>query len=538
MRLNPGITLAYADDVLRRAETTWGNARGAQDYYRTYTDAVHDTYPTLRQAFAAPDLSASLHSTAYWNLLLIGGARPDSGVMTDPDVAANRMRSLHAENQALSTEIENQVKALEQARAELEELKKLAARPGLPVVYDTNMLNHWRQPGDVLWRDVLKAQGEDVPLTRLVIPLRVIDELDRQKYGQGDLAKKAATAIRYLERVLKDSPPGQPVQLRQGATLEVWVDTDDRGGDADLSILRCAADLDNLHQDTGARVLTDDVGFALEKPTGCVAAVEVEGTSLAKMADRARDCLRFLLRAVRIAESGHVQDFQLRFRIGIGYAFDDRLHGWNRRSDDACELALTEQGVKELFGHPALSVPMSGRSDIEEKAALAMGWMERACLTGDNLVAMLYRFFALEALLGDKAEGLKAHGLAFREMMLSHVVEGGFRHPNATFSYYDQIRSVAVHGGQAPDVSKNAADQFEWAVRDALGNYLALAREQGLAKGGKLLTFLDQHPDKPKLLAWIRDYGGSDWNKFLEKEMSAAAVDGASPEAASDGGPA
>ncbi len=90
------------------------------------------------------------------------------------------------------------------------------------------------------------------------------------------------------------------------------------------------------------------------------AAVEVEGTSLAKMAERARDRVRFLLRAVRIAESGRVHHFQLRFRIGIGYAFDDRLQGWNRRSDDAYELTLTEQGVKELFGHPALSSRCQG----------------------------------------------------------------------------------------------------------------------------------------------------------------------------------
>jgi len=290
----------------------------------------------------------------------------------------------------------------------------------------------------------------------------------------------------------------------------------------------------------GVRLLPVDVpqiprqtpGFILEKPTGCVAA------SLAKMADRARGCVRFVLRAVRVAESGRVHDFQLRFRIGIGYAFDDRLQGWNRRSDDAYELTLTEQGVKELLGHSALSVPMSGRSDIEEKAALAMDWMERACLTGDNLIAMLYRFFALEALLGDKSEGLKANGLAFREMMLSHIVEGGFRHPNATFFYYDQIRSVAVHGGQAPDVPKDAAAQFEWAVRDALCDYLALARQQGLSRRGKLLKFLDQHPDKPKLLTWIRDYGGPDWNKFLESEMPAAAADGASPEAGNHGRPA
>ncbi|MFJ9690399.1 PIN domain-containing protein [Streptomyces bacillaris] len=263
MRLNPGITLEHADGVLRQAETMWGNARGAQDFYRAYTDAVHDTYPGLKQAFAAPHPAEGLHSTAYWNLLAIGGAHADIGGWVDAGVAANLQRARRAENQALTTEIDNQVKALERARNEFEELKALAGRPGLPVVYDTNMLNHWRQPGDVLWREIFKGQGENVPLTRLVIPLRVIDELDRQKYGQGDLARKAATAIRYLERVLTGGQPGHPVQLRQGATLEVWVDTDDRGGDADLSILRCAADLNGLHPDTGVRVLTDDTGMRL-----------------------------------------------------------------------------------------------------------------------------------------------------------------------------------------------------------------------------------------------------------------------------------
>ncbi|MGW1878600.1 PIN domain-containing protein [Streptomyces sp. NPDC001975] len=263
MRLKPGITLEHADDVLRRAEATWGNARGAQDFYRAYTDAVHDTYPTLKQAFAAPDLAAGLHSTAYWNLLAIGAERSDLVYTEDPDVARSMQRAQRVRNHALSTEIDNQVKALEQARAEMEELKKLVTREGLPVVYDTNMLNHWQQPGDILWRDVFRAQGERIPDTRLVVPLRVIDELDKQKYGQGDLARKAATAIRYLERVLRNRQPGEPVRLRDGATLEVWVDTDDRGGDADLSILRCAADLDNLHPATGARVLTDDVGMRL-----------------------------------------------------------------------------------------------------------------------------------------------------------------------------------------------------------------------------------------------------------------------------------
>jgi PIN domain len=263
MRLNPGIALDYADDVLRRAEMTWTNARGGRDFYRAYTDAVHDTYPTLKQVFASPDVGGGLRSTAYWNLLRLGGTHSGMGFISDPDVAANLQIAIRAENQALTAEIEMQLKTLELARVELEALKDLAARPGLPVVYDTNMLNHWRQPGDVRWRELFKAQGEDIPFTRLVVPLRVIDELDRQKYGNGELARRAATAIRYLERVTKSGEPGRPVQLRPDASLEIWMDTDDSDDNADLSILRCATDLAKLQQGIRVRVLTADIGMRL-----------------------------------------------------------------------------------------------------------------------------------------------------------------------------------------------------------------------------------------------------------------------------------
>ncbi|TDC55630.1 hypothetical protein E1281_11630 [Actinomadura sp. KC345] len=77
------------------------------------------------------------------------------------------------------------------------------------------------------------------------------------------LTRRAATAIRYLECFLKDNPLGQPVPLRRDATLELWVNTDNRGDDADLAILDCAAELNNLHRVTGARVLTGDLGMRL-----------------------------------------------------------------------------------------------------------------------------------------------------------------------------------------------------------------------------------------------------------------------------------
>ena len=211
-----------------------------------------------------------------------------------------------------------------------------------------------------------------------------------------------------------------------------------------------------------------------------------------------------------------MHDRQLRFRLGIGYSFDERLTGWNRRDDEAYDVTLTDD-VSDLLSQPVMAVPDPPRSDVERKAALAMSWMERACLTGEGLIALLYRFFALEALLGDKSEGLKAHGLAFREMMLSHIISGGFRHPNRTFFFYDQIRSAAVHGDEAPAISWRDARGFEWAVRDALSNYLALAASQGISRRGKLLQVLDNHPDKPSLIAWVKQYGGPDWTGYLDK---------------------
>ena len=271
MRLAFGVSLDEAEEALRDVESRWRAALERRDLFGAYVGAVYDTYPVLERIFAARELADGMHSAAYWNLLQMADTQANRGGIFAGTVQA--LRAIRVETlepspaalQALASEITRQIEALKRAETELRALRELASRSGLPIVYDTNMLNHWSQPGDIKWREFLKGRGEQTTIARLVVPLRVIDELDRQKYGQGDLAKKAATAIRYLERVLKDNEPGRPVILRRedDATLEVWIDSDDRGGDADLSILRCAADLDNLHRATGARVLTDDVGMRL-----------------------------------------------------------------------------------------------------------------------------------------------------------------------------------------------------------------------------------------------------------------------------------
>ena len=265
--------------------------------------------------------------------------------------------------------------------------------------------------------------------------------------------------------------------------------------------------------------------MSLEKPIGCVAAVAVRGTNYGLMAGRARFLASHALRVMRIALREHrgIHDRQLRFRLSTSYAFDNSLSGWDTRDDAAYDLGFDGDLITLAENQPVSLMPAHPTTDIGKKADLALRWMERAWLVGDPLVALLYLFFTLEALLGDKSEGLKAHGLAFRQAMLSHIVEGNFPHPNGTWFLYDRVRSGAVHGEDAPDVDWRVVHSFAWDVRRTLNQYLTVAEEQRLAKRGRLLRFLDQHEDRPKLIAWLREGGGDVWTTFLD-DLEAAST--------------
>ncbi|GLW58137.1 PIN domain-containing protein [Kitasatospora phosalacinea] len=252
MRLKTGTTFDAAQDILEQELTRWRSVldwnQGRGDHmmrWRRYNELVNDS-PTRLGVLTEPDLALGIYTrTGLYELLIRSGGDPAFTGM-------------------LHLEVERQVEAMQDALTRLEALRTYIEHPGLPVLYDTNMLNHWAQPSDVPWRKVLKDQGVEVNLVRLVVPLRVIDELDRQKDGGGDLGRKAGTAIRFLERTLGTVVPGTPVSLRPDeATLEVWPGDDYRGLDTDLAILRCAADFAALRPDGDVYVLTNDTGMHL-----------------------------------------------------------------------------------------------------------------------------------------------------------------------------------------------------------------------------------------------------------------------------------
>ena len=270
---------------------------------------------------------------------------------------------------------------------------------------------------------------------------------------------------------------------------------------------------------------------------GCVAAVTVRGTSAERMAARGRPVVRRALQALRVAmrESPGYRVEQLRFRLAPGYVFTKReAMAWSVPPDVAWDNTLPED-LSEILSRPVARLAISAEKKVEKKALVALDWMERAYLTGDRLVKMLYLFFAMESLLGDTAEGLKSHPLAYRQMMLSHIVMGGFRNPNVTLTMYVKIRNAAVHGEELPEVDEQTVGQFEWAVRDVLNQYLELAQREEFRSRSQLTKFLDTHPDRPKMLDWLRQNGAPEWAIYTGDDESAPVGSGPVPD---DGTPA
>jgi hypothetical protein len=266
--------------------------------------------------------------------------------------------------------------------------------------------------------------------------------------------------------------------------------------------------------------------FVLDPPVGCVAAVGVSGTNYARMAERARLTAEHRLRVLRIALREHpgILDQQLRFTLGEAYAFDDGLSGWTQRPQTAYGLTLAPSLVDLVRNQSVAALPLVPGNKLERKADLAVRWMERASLATEPLARLVYLFFALEALLGDTGEGLKAGVVAFRRAMLGEAVGRGFVHASGTYWLYDKVRSAAVHGSEPPAITDGDVGHFACDVREALADYLRYGKDHGFTRQSQLVDALDHHPDRPQLIAWLRGNGGDMWTKYLDKIDPAAAT--------------
>jgi len=176
----------------------------------------------------------------------------------------------------IDSEIARQAVSLEGLRDDLQRrLERARAAPGALAVLDTNVLLHHQLPDSVAWREVVGQES-----VRIVIPLRVIEELDAKKYTESErLRRRARERLPKLYALV--GAGGAPKALPNGhGTLEVFIEPGPRvrPADADTEILETAHELAQL-SGSKATIVTGDTGMRLRAEAEGLATVAMPASA-------------------------------------------------------------------------------------------------------------------------------------------------------------------------------------------------------------------------------------------------------------------
>ena len=242
LHFQPHANLVDARQRLQNCTLLANNIHGGghHDVVTGYADWVNNTRAALRSIFSDLDTHNHLRSVAYWTI-------------TTPSFQDHRVR------QVIVNEVDDQVRWLEGLIAGIGRLEqRVAAAPGVPTVLDTHVLLHYQRPDQIKWTDLLH-EGE----IRLVLPLRVIEEIDEKKYtaARDKLRNRARDVLSHLWGLLGDTA-GAPVRLVDNVTIEVPVDDGPRSRplDADQEILDLCLQYQSIGHDIV--LVTGDTGLS------------------------------------------------------------------------------------------------------------------------------------------------------------------------------------------------------------------------------------------------------------------------------------
>jgi hypothetical protein len=173
---------------------------------------------------------------------------------------------IHAELAAKRREFED-------AASDLEcRLDRMRRARGIPVVVDSNVLLQSQRPDSVNWSAELESE------VRLILPLRVIEEIDAKKYSSSTrLRDRARGLLPWINSLFSAGDIG-PIQLRPDATLELLMSERPRyrPEDADEEVLDVCHEV--VRFAGGGRLMTADTAMRLRALSEGLEVLFVEST--------------------------------------------------------------------------------------------------------------------------------------------------------------------------------------------------------------------------------------------------------------------
>jgi len=250
----------------------------------------------------------------------------------------------------------------------------------------------------------------------------------------------------------------------------------------------------------------------LDPAAGCMARVTVTGTSSARATERGRERARHATSLLRVslATLRVLRTEQLRFQLGQMYLIEER-GGFQRRPDAVYGIDFGQPIAETFPTYLQLAIPYADGTEIQNRLALAVSWIDAAYLDASPVHRVGFLFTALEAMLGDNSEGLKAPSLVFYRTALGHVVRGNFPDPNQLYRLYESVRSHATHGETTPEVTEDDISFLNWSIQDTLVDLLTFCRERHLTTRAAVRRELLKDGVDQLTLDYLRANGPTEW---------------------------
>jgi rRNA-processing protein FCF1 len=255
IELQPRISVERAIGQLQSAldgtQTVTNATAGATgpQVVENYARWAEDSERTLTKILTPDSLSDLIHTRRHWALRAVTGDEPRLIPLVLTEIES-RQNALTAMINELQLERQRWSSAVEQ--------------PYTIAVPDSTMfLDPEAAFEDIDWRVTTESrQG-----VRVVVPLAVVDELDRLKrQGNSTTARLAKAAIRWLSSTLPRDTDSRAALSGDGietVTIEVYVEDGPRRlDDADLSIIRSTERLGSV-SGALATLVTRDLGMAV-----------------------------------------------------------------------------------------------------------------------------------------------------------------------------------------------------------------------------------------------------------------------------------
>lgn len=242
--------------ILRERMTDAGNVlptaahngvRALRDAYLWWAEATEQQLWSLTHD---ADVATMFQTRGHWEIRNIADGQPDVALARDARIQPLVRGELERHSGRLQAMADDLQRRMDRAKG----------ANGHPTVLDTHVLMHYLPPDQIKWNELIgEAQ------VRLIVPLRVVEELDAKKYSGNDrLVRLARGVLPWLARAV--GPAGEPKLLdgNDFVTVEVPVDPGvrERPADADREILDACHEIRQFRGGAPSLV-TGDTGLVL-----------------------------------------------------------------------------------------------------------------------------------------------------------------------------------------------------------------------------------------------------------------------------------